>query len=75
MDILSRIYSAFYDCCTGLRFKEQRPTIDAVLRDVKALAKYEFNFVLKQYLKLHVTPYQVEYCCSPIRPRISFLTL
>ena len=63
MDVISHIYNALYECCTGLRFKERRATIDSVLRDIKELTKDEFNFVLKQYFKLHVHPVQVQYCC------------
>lgn len=66
MDIVSRIFSAFYECCVGMRFKEQRPSLDSVLHDMKQLTKDEFNFVLKQYLKLHVDPFRVEYCCPPL---------
>ena len=66
MDIFSRIYNAFSECCFGVRFKERRPVLDSVLDDLKRLTKDEFKFVIKQYLQLHSVPVHVEYCCSPL---------
>jgi len=36
--------------------------LDSVLHDVKQLTKEEFNFVLKQYLKMQ-PPVAAEYIC------------
>lgn len=68
MDIFSRIYYALAECCTGVKMKERRPQLEAVLDDLKRLNKDEFKFVIKQYLQLYSVPLQVdvEYCCSPL---------
>ena len=50
MDIFSRIYYALAECCTGVKMKERRPQLEAVLDDLKRLNKDEFKFVIKQYL-------------------------
>jgi hypothetical protein len=63
--MIGLIYRALYECCTGLKFKdegEQRVTLDSVLRDAKQLSKDEFNFVLKQCLKMQ-PPVAAEYVC------------
>ena len=61
--MFGHIYIALYECCTGMKYKERRPTLDSILRDTKQLTKDEFNFVLKQYFKLHAPPVVCESCC------------
>ena len=63
--MLGIIYRMLYECCTGLKWKEcdeRKVTLDSVLHDVKQLTREEFNFALKQYLKMQ-PPVAAEFVC------------
>jgi hypothetical protein len=56
--MLLSIYRAMYECCTGMKYKEEKPKLSKVLEDLGKLRDDEVQFAVK-----YVSQRLVSQCC------------